>query len=201
MGPVERVETEGTHQGLDDRLDLLDSVNELFRKYPHFSSMNENERKGIAGCLGKGKVEVDWGVFGSMIGAGEFNQQIGLNNKHISIALDKIPSVGEITKKHYENFLDEFKEALSKKIWIAPASRLLAMKRPDVFVCVNSKNKKKLCKAFGIKQSGMTYERYWDEIIERIRNSDWWKSQQPEDKREIRIWKGRSAVLDAIYYE
>ena len=199
---VERVKTEDKYHSLDNRLDLLDSVNELFRKYPHFSSMNENERKGIAGFLEEQKERFDWRWFGSM-SWGKFQNKINNNNENISLALDKIPIKGKITTEHYESFLNEYKKATpeAKNDWIGTTSRLLAMKRPDVFVCFNSKNRKKLCTDFGIKPSDMTYERYWDEIIERIQDSDWWNSPKPEDKIEIKIWNGRSAFLDAIYYE
>ena len=89
-----------------------------------------------------------------------------------------------------------------KMIRIATASRLLAMKRPDVFVCFDNENKSKLCKDFGITQSNMTYERYWDEIIERIFDSEWWNSPKPdENEKNIGIWRGRAAFLDSLYYE
>ena len=165
--------------------------------------MNENERKGIAGFLEEQKEGFDWRWFGSMKGWGKFQNKINNKNENISLALDKIPIEGKITREHYENFLNKYKKATPEAVndWIGTTSRLLAMKRPDVFVCFGSKNRKKLCTDFGIKQSDMTYERYWDEIIERIQDSDWWNSSQPEDKIEIKIWNGRSAFLDAIYYE
>ncbi|MDF4381988.1 hypothetical protein P3440_23170, partial [Vibrio parahaemolyticus] len=77
-----------------------------------------------------------------------------------------------------------------------------AMKRPDFFVCIDSKNNRAMCADFGIKVSGMTYEeRYWDELISRIHESVWFDSQEPSKKLEKRVWRGRVALLDCIFYE
>jgi hypothetical protein len=76
------------------------------------------------------------------------------------------------------------------------------MKRPDYFVCLDSKNKKALCETFGISQSNMTYERYWEEIIARIQdNAVWWNSPQPEGERQSEVWMGRAAFMDALFYQ
>ena len=199
---VKRVKTERYHD-FNGRLDLLERMGELFKKYPHFNAASDDERRKIAGFWERKKNKINWLWFGSMKGAGKFKNKINSNNKNISLALDKIPIGENITKEQYKCFINEYKKATpeASNDWMGTASRLLAMKRPDVFVCFDSKNRKKLCKDFGIKQSDMTYERYWDEIIERIQDSEWWKSPQPKDETEIKIWNGRSAFLDALYYE
>ena len=74
------------------------------------------------------------------------------------------------------------------------------MKRPDVFVCVDSRNLRELCKEFGIRQAGMTYDRYWEDIIERIRDAKWWNCPKPREPEESAIWEARAAFLDALYY-
>jgi hypothetical protein len=75
------------------------------------------------------------------------------------------------------------------------------MKRPDMFVCLDSKNRSGLCKAFGIAQSGMSYARYWSEVIDRVRDAVWWNAPRPSGSEEEEIWLGRTALLDALYYE
>jgi len=62
------------------------------------------------------------------------------------------------------------------------------------------KNKKALCQDFEIKQSGMDYERYWEEIIERIIDSAWWNEPRPKNPLDRTVWDGRAAMLDAIFY-
>lgn len=134
-----------------------------------------------------------------------FQNTIKMNDKNISLAIDSIPLEGDVTESHYERFIMYFRKAFPDFQELSGATRLLAMKRPDVFVCFNSKNRKKLCNDFGIKPSNMDYKRYWDDIIERIFDSEWWKSPKPENKPEnkieIGIWENRSAFLDALYYE
>ena len=85
--------------------------------------------------------------------------------------------------------------------YIATATRLLAMKRPDVFVCIDNKNRSNLCKAFGIIQLGLDYGRYWDEIIERIYDSHWWQNPDPKDSVENVVSDFRAAFLDSLYYD
>jgi len=46
----------------------------------------------------------------------------------------------------------------------------------------------------------MDYERYWDEIIQRILDSPWWNSEAPNSNDALRVWNGRAAMLDVIYY-
>jgi hypothetical protein len=185
---------------LEQRIKVLKIINELFEKNQHFNLMSNDERKTIAGTLGT-KDGVDWGWFGSMKGSWRFQEKINSNDENISLALDQIPLKGNITKTDYIAFLEHFKKAFPTGNWIATSSRLLTMKRPDVFVCLDNKNRSALCQEFDIKTSGITYERYWDEIIERIFDSNWWRSSKPQSKTEIEVWEGRSAFLDALYYK
>jgi hypothetical protein len=136
-----------------------------------------------------------------MSGAGYFHQAVNNNNPHISRAVDRIPSHALVSYSQYKGYVSEFVKAFpGGKHGVAVASRLLAMKRPDQFVCLDSKNRDELCKDFGIKKAGMDYERYWDEIVARIQDSPWWNSDIPTDGMERRVWNGRAAMLDAIFY-
>ena len=47
----------------------------------------------------------------------------------------------------------------------------------------------------------MNFERYWDEIIERVLDSPWWNTKRPNDDYEGAVWDGRAAMLDAIFYK
>lgn len=136
--------------------------------------------------------------FGSMQGLGLYRSQIIKKNPNIAHAIEAIPLIGEVKKSHYQDFYKCFEKV--NKAWLAPGTRLLAMKRPDIFVCLDGRNKKNLRKDFGIAANGITFESYWDEIIGRISESAWWKSPMPKDDRQQQVWKSRSAFLDAIYY-
>lgn len=82
---------------------------------------------------------------------------------------------------------------------IATATRLLAMKRPDSFLCVNSKNKHLLAKYLNIPPSNLTLENYWDLVIVPIRQSSWFNIKNPIQGKDF--WKFRVALLDALIYE
>lgn len=188
--------------GLKNRLAVITKSKELFDLKNHFNQLEEDGRKFIAGLRNKLIVNgnVDEGLFGRMQSAEIFRNKIKENDTCISKALDQIPLQGQITKTHYNNYIKYFTKTISGN-YIATASRLLAMKRPDIFVCLDSKNKSNLCKDFGIQQSEMTYDRYWTDIIERIFDSEWWLNPDPKNEQEERISETRAAFLDVLYYE
>lgn len=177
------------------RLKVTQSVRKLFNKHVHFYDMNYIERRKIAGLI----KESEYLWFGSMIGAGKFWQAVKWNNKHLSQALDLIPDSGGISRDMYIKYIEEYRKAFPKgRDGIATATRLLTMKRPDIFVCLNKQNLE-LCKDFGTSIS-ITYELYWDLIIEPIMKSTWWNAPCPNSPTELEVWQARAAFLDSIYY-
>jgi hypothetical protein len=186
---------------LNKRLEVLDVIQNLFRKNSPFKLLSIDERKFIAGIPNKLEVAdgVDQGFFGSMKGAGIFVKKIIENDINISDALDEIPANGNITKEHFTKFVSIYQKSFDGN-FLGTASRLLSMKRPDIFVCLNNKNRKLLCESFGIIQKGMNYEKYWDFIIKRISDSDWYEYPNPINLEEDRVSKYRAAFLDSIYY-
>jgi HKD family nuclease len=190
---------EDAHHGFKERCDLLNLVRTAFETTSQFQQMELGLRKTIAGL--PNDFNKRWGWFGSMKGSGYYHQAVNDNNAHLSNALDEIPLNGPVSREHYEAYLAEFIKAFPNgRHGIGIASRLLALKRPDYFVCFDSKNKKDLCQDFEIKQSGMDYERYWEEIIERITDSAWWNEPCPKNALARTVWDGRAAMLDAIFY-
>lgn len=196
-----RVRAETSH-GLSKRLRVIGIAQELFRTHSHYLDMSGDERRFIAGIPNNLEKEgaQDWGFFGSMQGAGIYKNRIIENDSNISAALDQIPLIGQITRSHYENYIEFFSKTFSGN-YLATATRLLCMKRPDTFICFDSKNRSALCKDFGITQSGMNYERYWDDVVERIYDSNWWQNPTPRDSVEEQVSSARAAFLDSLYYE
>ena len=189
------------YHSLTARLKVLNIAKTLFWKVKSFSDLENEERKFIAGIPNTLPVDkdVDWGYFGSMKGAGIYKNRIIENDKNISNALNEIPLSGQITKTHYLRFLKHYKKTFDGN-YLGTATRLLAMKRPDTFVCLDSKNKSALCKDFEVVQLGLDYERYWDEIIKRIYDSNWWLNPKPNNKIEKSVSDSRAAFLDSLYY-
>lgn len=188
------------YHSVDERLRILDGSRGFFNSYPHFKDMPVIVRKAIAGTYNGLNDNNDWLFFGSMKGAGRFKQRIGDNDNNISLALDQIPLSGQITRLHFDEYMRYFLKQSDIQP-IATATRLLALKRPDIFLCFDNKNRKNLCETFEIRNAGMTLDRYWDEIIERIFDSEWWVNPKPRNEIEQRVRNNRSAMLDSLFYE
>lgn len=188
------------HHGIKERLDLLNTIHDGFLKYEKYKNMPLALRKTTAGL--PNSTHPHWGWFGSMKGAGVFHSNINNNNPFISDALQHIELDKNVTRSDFMNFIGSFVKAFPDgRDGIGTASRLLAMKRPDLFVCIDDKNNRKMCNDFGIKVSGMTYQRYWDELICRIHDSVWWQEDDHKEGIEKDIWSGRAALLDCIFYD
>ena len=191
--------TKDRHHGFQERCALLESVRLAFRQHQLFAQMPEGTRKTVAGIPGADDDRWPW--FGSMKGAGYFKQAIGTNNPDLGGAVDAIPLVGQVSRSEYDAFIGGFGQAFPKGgDGVAVASRLLALKRPDQFVCLDSKNCRSLCADFGITAAGMDYPRYWDDVIERVRDTPWWNAPRPTDPVQQGVFDGRVAMLDAIFY-
>jgi HKD family nuclease len=187
--------------GFQERLELLEVVAGYFSAHPSFNDMPLPVRKGIAGLPNE---EIPrWAWFGSMKGAMTFGGLINKEHKAFSLALDEIPARGDVTKKHYDAYIAQYLKAFPNgRDGIATSTRLLAMKRPDVFLCVDAQNKRRLGKDIGIKRMDiLDYERYWEEVVLRIMQTPWWRSDEPKEPVERAVWRARSAMLDAIFYE
>lgn len=210
-----------------ERIELLKEVRKYFKKNEHFSDMELEQRKNIAGTTKAG--DRDWGWFGKMWPSGTFKTIIkgeekytlkALNN--ISEALDKIPLNGPVSEENYKDYVKLYmKTWKGMKAWeagkagkaqgnssnpIGTATRLLALKRPDTFLCINNENRGHFCRDFGIKKGSLNVDNYWEEVVERIcciQRCILWREekQPPKDPEERAAWNARAALLDAIYYD
>jgi phospholipase D-like protein len=193
-------------KNLENRLKVLAQSRRLLDGVAGFSKLATIERKAIAGTAGKresGPESPDWGAFGRMSGFGVFQNLINTNSPEISDAMDCIPPTGAVTGDDYDLFVQNFRNAFKGQArmgGIPSASRLLAMKRPDYFVCIDAANRKGLCSHFGLSATAVNLENYWTDLIEPITLSSWWRAARPRGF-DGRIWDGRSALLDAIFYD
>jgi hypothetical protein len=180
---------------MQERLQVIRAVRQFFARRAHFRDIDYPERRKIAGLFSSGNP--DFLLFGSMRWVGLFKRAVKDNNEGISLALDEIPLDGDIARDQYQRFTDRFLRAFQRS-GMALASRLLAMKRPDTFVCVNNQNREGLFQAFRLSPS-RDAEAYW-EMIERVRASTWWKAPAPVPADEREVWDARAAFLDALFY-
>lgn len=189
-----------------ERLGVLTKARALFATGIPYAKWNEDDRKLVAGTLGRKKSQqpgVDYGLFGSMGASGTFANLVIEAPTGLSHALEFIPLMGAVTQDDYDRYCKAFRAAYDQdgRVGGLPtATRLLAMKRPDAFVCIDSANRKDLCENFGVSPSTTNLENYWQRIIEPMHGDPWWRHPQPSNAADAEIWLGRAALLDAIYY-
>jgi hypothetical protein len=198
-----------THHDFKKRMKLVREIQQMFAKTASFANLSVAEWKGIAGVLGgveaegAGLDDFDWGWFGSMGGAGTFAELIGQRDGALAAALDTIPKRGDVTEALFTGYVQAFTDAFSGSSRIArlgPATRLLAMKRPDFFVCVTGGNQTNLAEALAFAPTTISLDNYWERIIVPIQQAPWFTAPRPAG-RDMELWDTRVAMLDAIYYE
>lgn len=170
---------------------VIEEIQKIFKRRRRLAAMTLVDRKKVAGLVNP------FTYFGSMKGAGRFMAYVHTSPARLDRALDRIPERGPVTWDH----VDGFRRALPRPGMSTPAvgTRLLAMKRPDLFICIDSANRANLSEAFGIPQARLnTYEGYW-ELLQILWRCPWFKAPRPKG-RDARIWAARVALVDAFYY-
>lgn len=184
-----------------NRIALLDVAQQIFAAHKSFHDIDSITKKSLAGfqtTMPGVSSEIDWRWFGSMKGAGAYKHAIN-SSDIISKAIDRIPLSGDITKHQFDAYCKAF---VGWDNPLACATRLLCIKRPDWFICVDSKNKTNLCKAFGISKNSLTLASYWDKIVLRVREAMWFNDKGGTHSPEVQKIKNyQVAMLDTLYYE
>lgn len=192
---------------LEDRLAILERAALLFSENSSFAKMQRDERRAIAGTYGSKEPKLDdlhWSWFGTMSGQGDFTNLVSESPSRLSTALAHIPLEGDVSQAQYDAFVKGFNFAFKGKAHrggVATASRLLAMKRPDVFVAVNDANRVGICRAFETARTMLSLDNYWERIVVPTQLSPVWQQARPRGSLNGRIWDNRAALLDSIYYD
>lgn len=198
----------------EKRVQLLKKVKELFQQkeanghFKRFSDYPLEDRKLIAGLdvdlKGENGKILEWGLFGSMDGARKFYWYVVNESEKISDALECIPREGAVEREQYNEFVKRFRKL--ERVKLSTATRLLAMKRPDYFICVDKENSEGLSDFLGIsniinQKKEKIFDVYWDDVISRIRDFIWWNEKKPSDKTERFVWENRAAFFDSLFYK
>jgi hypothetical protein len=193
-----------SHHNLEGRLAILERASALFEEHGSFAAMSQHERKAIAGTYGRKEPQLDdleWAWFGTMFGQGDFKNLVNESPELLSKALQNIPLDGDVLESQFDAFVRSFDLAFKGKAHkggIATASRLLVMKRPDVFVGLNNANRVGVSEAFGTASTTLNLGNYWQRVIVPMQNSPWWLHPRPREALEGRIWDNRAALMDSI---
>jgi hypothetical protein len=101
----------------------------------------------------------------------------------------------DIARKAFENLIN------IRGCGNALATRLLVFAKPEWFVVANDKTFKGLKKRFKMPVNVNLKPGQHANLIRKIRQEPWSKSEPPVDPAELKLWKYRAALLDPILYE
>ncbi|MFC0118190.1 hypothetical protein ACFFK7_09740 [Pseudoalteromonas xiamenensis] len=119
-------------------------------------------------------------------------------------ALTHIPLEGDVTEAHYQAFIVAYLQAfngIDDTPTLAPATRLLAMRRPDVFTPVTASKLDTLCMALGVARlSNRDFSRYWDDIVQTIHAMPWFRQSLPANELETTLTRYKALLPCWFYY-
>lgn len=192
------------------RLDLLEFCSASIEDQDDFSCV-----AGLKESISE--PEILYGLFGSMKADAAFRDTVYDENiwRELYNLYQRIPSKAPISKLVARKFIHDVQMIINlnygneygKLNHLSAATRLLAMKRPDLYFCVNGANAGRLAKDLGISVAGKngikTIDGYLD-AAESLQKSTWGNSARPptgNDSNILPCWEGRIAMIDSIYYE
>lgn len=206
------IEQQSQLHALEERLALLEYVRNL--QQTSLADMTELDRQVFAGKhTNKHNHTVynfdnEW--FASTKGAKIFHTLLIEQPDAFDHALSFIPLTGDVTPAEYQQFVTAYKEIFSthtkekangEKAPLAPASRLLSMRRPDQFIAITNNKIDVLCQGLGIvKFNGFDFESYWQDLIGTLRTFAWWHQSEPSEARERELWQSRAILIDLFLF-
>lgn len=209
---VDFIEQQSELHALEERLRLLEYVREL--QHISLAEMSELDRLALSGKHTNQHVhtifDFDCEWFTSTKGAKIFHTLLADHTSQFDEALSFIPLTGDVTPGQYQQFVSAYKaifkgytkdKSTGERAPLAPATRLLAMRRPDQFVAVTNAKIDVLCQGLGIvKFNNYDFESYWQDLIGTIRTFAWWHQAEPIDTRERELWLSRAILIDLFLY-
>lgn len=180
---------------LNIRIEVLDEIQDIFKNLEknneslfYLIKNDEENFKKVIGRLG------DYRAFGGLV---TYDMKRP-DDKILSKYLSKI-KLGPINQADIFNQVKEYLQVMNEKnINISTATRLLAVKRPDLFLCVNKGNQDFIKELFGFKISGI--DKYI-QLLKMIYNTDYFNhkltKEEKQDEALVTISKYRVALLDS----
>ncbi|NTX51840.1 phospholipase D family protein [Myxococcus sp. CA039A] len=162
-----------------------------FAAAARFADIPLDGRKLIAGWGGGSA-----GYFGRMTGAGWFKNMTSEHPEMIGRVLDRLPMDGIVSLDDAEQTLEQL--VAIEGVGLGVATRLVSMKRPDLFLPANNASVPQISRVFGVRPNSVNRFR---EVLEQIWEYPWFSAPEPRGRQERRIWRARVALLDAIFYE
>lgn len=170
----------------------LDRTQAVFRKESTFAKISPDDRRLLMGLPGASS-----GLIGSMGPARYAKRLVKDSPEEVGRYLDQIPLSGAVSL----TLVDEVMQGLTALhgVKLGVATRLLAVKRPDLFVSVNNASNPKLSKLLGRNQ--LTTAKQYVGLLQSVWQLDWHLSPPPADPSQHIAWQRRAALLDCVLYE
>jgi hypothetical protein len=178
---------------LEEQLKLTDYIATL-RSTP-FKDMIVEDRLAFSGKHAASldpsiyNFDVEW--FASTKNAKGFHQLFADLPGEFDVALAHIPLEGTVSEQDYQQFVIAYLNIFTHsddKPTLAPATRLLAMRRPDVFTPITNTKLDALCAALGItKLNNRDFERYWTDIVTTVHTMPWFTMVSAENEFEQQL--------------
>jgi len=203
---VQFLQSQETVHAFEERKRLLQYVSVL--KSQPLAQMSVEDRLTFSGKHTNAhdtavyKFDVQW--FGSTKGAKAFHQVLLDCPALVDQALEHIPLTGDISDEQYHAFVTDFAAAfaaIDEKANLAPATRLLAMRRPDYFVSLSSSTISAYSHGLELSLSGNNdFTGYWKWLKKAVHQTHWWRSSEPEEQSEVFFWQHRALCLDLLLF-
>ena len=178
--------------GEDSYLGTIKRAHGTLVKRKRLDAMSPEERRFVAGTVKNA------GYFGGMTGAGRFMHQVNETPAVLDAALAAIPLTGKVEEAALEKFINKYSW---KGAAVATGSRLLAMKRPDLFLCIDKKNRSQLADKFDVTARSMSHWDGYKALHREIWRCRWCKSGRPKSAKDRAVWNVRVAILDSLFYK
>lgn len=169
----------------------LDAAERVFALRKPFAKLSREDRQLMIGVGPKSS-----GLIGSMRIAGNAKKIINEHPERIGRALDRIPLRGKVSLE----LAGEVVAAMTRLhgVNLGVASRLLTVKRPDLFVSLNKASQAGLNPL--LQDRPITTPERYVELLRKVWELPWHRSPEPKTKGERRLWRRRAAILDAMLY-
>lgn len=164
----------------------------VFAKSLPFADLAKEDRTLLMG-IGKDSS----GLIGRMKAAGYARGIVNSSPEKIGNVLDRLPLSGPVSLALASELVNAITSLKGVKLGVA--SRLFAVKRPDLFVSVNKGSNPSLAKLFGGRP--ITTAKQYIELLRTIWSTTWHRSTRPLDAEEAILWDQRAVLLDSALYE
>ena len=187
-------------------LKLLQEADRLLNQQTDLLESSVAERMLLAGMVDTStnkQYSFDIQVLGGLTGFASFKKLVKNDPEGLNRLMKIIPKTGTVDGWHYLQFIDAFQHWFRdnghKQTYLYPATRLLSMKRPDQFIPLNEETNPIICDALEIKAlKKQDFKRYWDEVITRIHQTEWFKMHRPMDESQLPFHRVRVALLERV---